>query len=107
MASNWYFAKCNKCMEAKNIFVNDPHRTEWLLGDVSTDIKRFMLKHYGCELTLGWRDDHLDQLWEEGYTSNDLGFIRNINGYCSNCGNENLIDLLCKECDLDKIDKTK
>lgn len=74
MSCNWYFAKCNKCMEVKKFFVNDPIRTNLLLGteDKSTEIKQWFLRHYGCELTLGWRDDHLDQLWEEGYTNKDL-----------------------------------
>ena len=74
MASTWYFAKCASCMEVKKFFVNDPLRTHWLLGDEekSTEIKQWFIKHYGCELTLGWRDDHLDQLWEEGYENKDL-----------------------------------
>lgn len=74
MSTNWYFAKCEKCKEVKTFFANDPIRTHLLLGDEekSTEIKQWFQKHYGCELTLGWRDEHLDQLWSEGYVNKDL-----------------------------------
>jgi hypothetical protein len=77
----WYFAKCDKCKEVKKFFVNDPIRTVGYFDyfdpvekhyPKATEVKQWFIKHYGCELTLGWRDDHLDQLWDEGYTNADL-----------------------------------
>lgn len=77
----WYFAKCDKCKEVKKFFVNDPLRSakyfanqDTATGEYpeATAIKQWFIKHYGCELTLGWRDDHLNQLWDEGYTNADL-----------------------------------
>lgn len=68
----WYFAKCAKCCEAKHIFVNNPSVTEFYLSDWDKDIQAWLEKHSGCELTLGWRDDHLDKLWEEGYLNKDM-----------------------------------
>lgn len=81
MSETWYFAKCDRCKEAKHFFVNDPIRSMRYFGrpgsapdeyPEATAIKQWFQKHYGCELTLGWRDDHLDQLWAEGYTNDDL-----------------------------------
>jgi hypothetical protein len=76
MSAEWYFAKCKTCCEVKYFFVNDPIYTYKLFGEEkkATEIKQFFQKHYGCELVLGWRDDHLDQLWEEGYMNKDLKF---------------------------------
>lgn len=68
----WYFAKCKKCMEVKKFYVNNPNCTQVYLGEKSEEIQTWFSKHYGCELELGWRDDHLDKLWEEGYTNKDL-----------------------------------
>ena len=68
----WYFAECKSCMEVKIIFVSNPSCTASLLGHKDTEIQAWLTKHYGCELTLGWRDDHLDALWERGYTNKDL-----------------------------------
>jgi hypothetical protein len=61
-------------MEVKYFFINDPIYTHVMFGDQdkSTEIKQWFIKHYGCELTLGWRDDHLDELWDEGYENKDL-----------------------------------
>ena len=72
MAKYWYFAKCDKCMEVKKFFVNNPSCTAVYLSDKDEEIQTWFMKHYGCELTMGWRDDHLDKLWEEGYTNQDL-----------------------------------
>lgn len=74
MAKYWYFAKCDKCMEVAHVMVNNPICTMAYLGDEekSAQIGLFLIRHYGCELSLGWRDDHLDKLWEEGYTNADL-----------------------------------
>ena len=68
----WYFAKCATCMEVRNVMVSNPTCSAVLLEDKSQDIQQWLEKHYGCELTLGWRDDHLDKLWEEGYVNKDL-----------------------------------
>jgi len=70
----WYFAKCDKCKEVKTFFVNNVICTSHYLGEESksNSIGEFFVRHYGCELTMGWRDDHLDQLWEEGYLNKDL-----------------------------------
>ena len=70
----WYFAKCDKCKEVKYFFVSNPEATYHILGDEdkTISIQEWFSKHYGCELTMGWRDDHLDALWEEGYTNKDL-----------------------------------
>lgn len=48
--------------------VSNPACTGVLLGDKSTAIQGWLTEHGGCELRLGWRDDHLDFLWENGYT---------------------------------------
>ena len=68
----WYYAKCDKCMEVKTFFVNNPGCTAHYLNDKDEEVQTWFTKHYGCELTLGWRDDHLEQLWNEGYTNKDL-----------------------------------
>lgn len=68
----WYYAKCDKCMEVAHIMVKSLSYSLHVLSDQR--VFDFMRKHYGCELTLGWRDDHLDKLWEEGYTGKDLDF---------------------------------
>jgi hypothetical protein len=52
--------------------VNNPIASASYLGAKSGNIQAWLTKHYACELTLGWRDDHLDQLWDEGYTNADL-----------------------------------
>lgn len=57
--------------------VNNPLCTAAYLGQHNEEISEWLLKHYGCELTLGWRDDHLDQLWEQGYTNADLDLSKN------------------------------
>jgi hypothetical protein len=72
MGANWYFAKCDKCCEVKTFFVKNPIYSAGMFEKQSSDIGLWFEKHYGCELTLGWRDDHLDQLWKEGYTNEDL-----------------------------------
>jgi len=59
-------------MEAKIFFVSNPNVTYDYLGNKSEEIQKFFSRHYGCELTLGWRDDHYDKLWEEGYMNSDL-----------------------------------
>jgi len=77
----WYFAKCEKCKEAINFFVNDPCYTYVMFGgpdddgnySESTRIKQWFQKHYGCELKLGWRDDHLDEMWDDGWVSVRVG----------------------------------
>jgi hypothetical protein len=72
---NWYFAKCDKCKEVKYVMVNNPTYSVLMLGDTeekNDEVHQWLAKHYGCELTLGWRDDHLDQLWDEGYINKDL-----------------------------------
>ena len=70
----WYFAECKKCMEAKYIFVNNPTTTAAYLSEHDIEIYRWLQKHDQCELTLGWRDDHLDALWPQGYINSDLRF---------------------------------
>ena len=70
----WYWAECEKCMEIQTFFVNNPNVTSSYLGD-EEDNKRigaWFQKHYGCELKMGWRDDHMDALWEKGYSNGDL-----------------------------------
>jgi multimeric flavodoxin WrbA len=74
MAKYWYIVKCDKCMEAKTCFVNDPTTSEAYLGEYSSQIRRFLDKHYGCDLKIIHRDDQLDQLWEEGYQHSDLNW---------------------------------
>lgn len=69
---NWYFAKCSTCCEIKTFFVSNPSVTAHYLGERDEEIQTWFSKHHGCELTLGWRDDHLDKLWDEGYTNADL-----------------------------------
>jgi hypothetical protein len=59
-------------MEAKYVMVSNPTCTFAYLGHRSEEIQTFLTKHYGCELKLLWRDDHLDSLWEEGFKSDDL-----------------------------------
>jgi hypothetical protein len=70
----WYFAKCVKCAEVQNFFVNNPSTTAHYLSDKDVEIQAWFSKHYGCELTMGWRDDHLDKLWDEGYENRDLKY---------------------------------
>lgn len=72
MAKYWYVVKCDTCMEAKKCFVNDPSTSEAYLGEYSSQIRRFLDKHYGCELKIIHRDDQLDKLWEEGFEVKDL-----------------------------------
>lgn len=72
MSADWYFAECKKCMEVKYFFVDSPAYSAKMFQDKNEEIYAWFQKHYGCELTLGWRDDHLDALWEQGYTNNDL-----------------------------------
>jgi len=74
MAKTWYFAECKKCMEVCRVMVNNPKCTAAYLGDYNRQISKWLIKHYGCELTLGWRDDHLDALWPQGYEVKDLWF---------------------------------
>lgn len=71
----WYFAKCDKCCEVKIILVSNPTCSTAYLDD--REVQGWLEKHGGCELTLGWRDDHLDKLWEEGYTNKDLRPCKN------------------------------
>jgi hypothetical protein len=54
----WYFAKCEKCLEVKKIFVSNPSGT-------AEEIQSWFVY-------LGDKDDHLDQLWDEGYSNKDL-----------------------------------
>jgi hypothetical protein len=68
----FYFAKCDKCKEVRYIFCTNPSVTAFFFSDKDEEIQGWLSKHNGCELTLGWRDDHLDSLWDEGYTSKDL-----------------------------------
>lgn len=68
----WYFAKCDSCQEVKTFFCTNPSVTSAYLSDKDAEIQKWFSKHYGCELTMGWRDDHLDKLWDEGYTGKDL-----------------------------------
>lgn len=72
MSKTWYHAKCASCKEIKTIFVSNPSCTSHFLSERDRQIQAWLTKHYGCELTLGWRDDHLDALWEEGYLNGDL-----------------------------------
>lgn len=68
----WYWAECKKCMELKTIFVNNPSCTAFYLSEKDVEIQAWLSKHSGCELVLGWRDDQMDKLWEQGYTNEDL-----------------------------------
>lgn len=68
----WYFAECKKCMEVKTFFCTNPGVTGAYLGEKDEEIQAWLTKHYGCELTMGWRDDHLDDLWSRGYVNKDL-----------------------------------
>lgn len=76
MASNWYRAVCDKHKEVCDVIVNDPIRTEHLLGDYADDIKGWLIEHYGCELRLVWRDDQLDELWDD-YLFVEKAFVKN------------------------------
>jgi hypothetical protein len=58
----------------KTWFVNNPSTTAHYLSDKDVEIQAWFSKHYGCELTMGWRDDHLDKLWDEGYENRDLKY---------------------------------
>lgn len=64
MSSTWYRAVCDEHKVFIDVMVNDPLRSAWLLGAHATQIKRWLIEHYGCELRLVWRDDQLDPLWE-------------------------------------------
>lgn len=68
----WYWAECKKCMEVKTFFCTNPSVTAAYLSDKDSEIQQWFSKHYGCELVLGWRDDQMDLLWEQGYTNQDL-----------------------------------
>lgn len=70
----WYWVECKKCKELCEVMVNNPICSAHYLGPYSRQIQEWLTKHYGCELTLGWRDDHLDDLWERGYTNKDKWF---------------------------------
>jgi hypothetical protein len=59
-------------MEICYIFANNPTCTKHFLGNNDEKIQKWLQKHHGCELSLGWKDDHLDNLWETGYTVDDL-----------------------------------
>ncbi|MDR3502980.1 MAG: hypothetical protein P4L79_10380 [Legionella sp.] len=80
MASEWYRAVCDKHKEACHVIVNDPHRTEWLLGKYSNDIKQWLNAHYGCELRLIHRDDQMEKLYDEKYILMDRAFQEDDNG---------------------------
>jgi hypothetical protein len=64
----WYFAKCDKCKEYKDFFCTNPSVTAAYMAHRDEEIQVWFSKHYGCELTMGWRDDHLDAVIEAGYT---------------------------------------
>jgi hypothetical protein len=66
----WYSVICHKCGEGQHIFVTNPICTKDLLEDESLKIQKFMEKHYGCELSLIWRDDQIDKLFDEGWKGN-------------------------------------
>lgn len=68
----WYFAECKACSEVKTFFCGNPSTTAFYLAEKDEEIQGWLSRHYGCELTLGWRDDHLDNLWERGYLNKDL-----------------------------------
>jgi hypothetical protein len=69
----WYYAVCDKCGEALNVFVNNPSCTEAYLGKFDAEIQEWLSKHYGCELRFIHSDIHLDKLWEEGYKHKAVG----------------------------------
>lgn len=68
----WYYAHCETCRELKKFFCTNPSVTSAYLSHKDEEIQVWFSKHYGCELKLGWRDDHLDKLWEMGYNYKDL-----------------------------------
>lgn len=70
MACEWYYAKCDSCMETAHVMVKSPYHTLRFLSNPR--VFYFLQRHYGCELTLIWRDDQLDKLWDAGYTNADL-----------------------------------
>jgi hypothetical protein len=63
----WYKAVCDKCGEAREIFVSNPSCTATYLSDQDEAIQTWLSKHYGHELRLICTDEQLDKLWEEGY----------------------------------------
>lgn len=68
----WYCAKCENCYEIKRFFCTNPSVTAHYLSDKDEEIQNWFTRHYGCNITLHWRDDHLDALWNEGYTNKDI-----------------------------------
>lgn len=70
MACEWYYAKCDRCMETAHVMVKSPYHTLRFLSNAR--VFYFLQRHLGCELTLVWRDDQMDKLWEAGYNNSDL-----------------------------------
>ena len=61
----WYKAVCDKCGEARDIFVSNPSCTASYLSKYDRDIQAWLEKHYCCELRLIWRDDQLDHFFDK------------------------------------------
>lgn len=71
MACEWYFARCDRHKEVAHVMVKSPYYTTVQL--CNQGVFDFLGRHYGCELQLGWRDDQMDKLWDNGFTSPHKG----------------------------------
>ncbi len=75
----WYRAVCDSCKEAchvlvkSNLNVLEPSQ----LPGHTDGICQFLSNHYGCELRLAWRDDHIDNLYAGEYQGLDERWPRN------------------------------
>ena len=63
----WYDAVCDKHKELVCVMVDGPIRSNFYLKDKNDEIYQWLQKHYGCELRMVWRDDQMDELWDNDY----------------------------------------
>ena len=63
----WYKAVCDKCGEARDVCLGSPIHTYQYLLDDNLEIHQFLIKHSECELRLIWRDDQLDEMYQNGW----------------------------------------
>ena len=61
----WYRAVCDEHQEMTCIMVDAPIRTMIYLKEQNDLIYSWLQLHYGCNLRLVWRDDQLDELWND------------------------------------------
>lgn len=75
----YYRAVCDKCGESCDLFCTSTfHFKGDFYNSNEIEIHDWLDRHYGCELRLIWRDDQMDELWDNGYSCLKDGRLNDV-----------------------------